>query len=295
MPDPKDDAELLEWFAAEHRCTVYTDVPVTGPQLAPWSPGCSPRFATIAVFPGSAAVRPFDREMFEAALVTTHDLTLLAARGYADRTVFGQIVSRSAYFRRTWEPTSTFKQIALVRAGSGPSNVAPAYEAAGFTIMAPPSPDDDAPAGRGPGRNDPWEHPGHGEDEMLHALWNRREHHGWWLAEVPVGFRGTHNDGGSRRIDAVVVGSPEPRHSAGGLDLEEFGEVVAQGVPVELIEAKKNLNADTIGQLLCGADLFSRSWPGHGTITLTACVRRPGDEAVQWLFDEHDIAVEVVA
>ena len=113
MPDPKDDAELLEWFAAEHRCTVYTDVPVTGPELAPWSPGCSPRFATIAVFPGSAAVRPFDREMFEAALVTTHDLTLLAARGYADRTVFGQIVSRSAYFRRTWEPTSTFKQIGV--------------------------------------------------------------------------------------------------------------------------------------------------------------------------------------
>lgn len=69
--------------------------------------------------------------------------------------------------------------------------------------------------------------------------------------------------------------------------------MVAKGAAVELIEAKRDLNTDALGQLLCGERMFAESWPGVGHLVLTACVGKSCDEALSWFCSERGISVEV--
>lgn len=156
-----------------------------------------------------------------------------------------------------------------------------------------PSSDDVGVSGGGGGGRDPWQSPRRGEDQLLHRLWQRRRHEGWWLAEVPVGGSSA-KDARPRRFDAIVVPWPTPRQSAAGADLGELKNVVAAGCEVELIEAKRDLNADAIGQLLSGAHLFSGSWPGHGALGHTLCVENLNDYALQWYCAGSGIRIEHV-
>lgn len=111
---------------------------------------------------------------------------------------------------------------------------------------------------------------------------------------MPVGFKAAHSEPKARRFDAVVVDSEEPRHSSAGADLEQFKGSVAAGAAVELIEAKKKLSASAIGQLLSGAHLFSESWPDHGMLSYTLCVRDESDFAIRWFCARKGIKVEKV-
>jgi hypothetical protein len=85
-----------------------------------------------------------------------------------------------------------------------------------------------------------------------------------------------------RKIDALVVAWPEPRHTAEGADIEDLHRQLAKGLDAELIEAKKKLDVATIGQLLCGAQMLGDSLPGHGRLTLTAAVPVATDEPLLW-------------
>jgi hypothetical protein len=75
--------------------------------------------------------------------------------------------------------------------------------------------------------------------------------------------------------------------------LEDLDDVVdaLEGRPVELIEAKGELNIDVIGQLLCGASMFSSKYPQHGQLRLTAVVADAGDAALRWYCDLERIQV----
>ena len=117
----------------------------------------------------------------------------------------------------------------------------------------------------------------------------RREQAGWWLAELPVG------EGAPRRFDAVAVAGVDKRQSPGGSDLDDFRSSVAEGNDVELIEVKKELNEQVVGQLLAGAPMFSEEYPGHGELSLTACVKKPGDEAIEWFRKRSGINLEIAS
>jgi hypothetical protein len=133
----------------------------------------------------------------------------------------------------------------------------------------------------------------HWEDLLLAALWAERAEGGWWLQELPVGYSKEPSPS-DRRIDAVVLPEGPGKVSPPNQDFEKFEEAVA-GQPVELIEAKSSLNIDVIGQLLCGASMFSWKYPNHGPLRLTAVVEHAEDAALRWYCDVDRIEVIQVA
>jgi hypothetical protein len=175
------------------------------------------------------------------------------AWGYNDRPAFGYLATRQAFLARTWRPPGPVLPVAIRTPSAAPTNVTSTYLAAGFDVVSVPG---EARPKRGGGgwnaKRDPWDNPNSGEDKSLRALRGARGHSGWWLAEVPVGARPP------RRLDAVVVPWPGPRCSRAGQDVNELREVVAGGAEVEVVEAKKSLDDEAIGQLLSGA----RTAPG---------------------------------
>ncbi len=121
-----------------------------------------------------------------------------------------------------------------------------------------------------------------------------RNHAGWWHFEVPLGYPpGTAPPGRARRLDALVIPNAPSQLSQEKEDLAELPKAL-DGQPVELIEAKWELNVDVIGQLLCGASMFTAQYPTHGPLKLTAVVVRANDAALRWFCDLERIGVEVV-
>ncbi len=131
------------------------------------------------------------------------------------------------------------------------------------------------------------------EDLLLAALWAERKQAGWWLMELPVGYSKKRSQS-DRRIDAVVLPDSPEHISSPSQDLEKVDGAV-DGKPVELIEAKGDLDIDVIGQLLCGASMFSRRYPNHGQLKLTAVVEHADDAALRWYCDAERIEVVEVA
>jgi hypothetical protein len=130
-----------------------------------------------------------------------------------------------------------------------------------------------------------------GEDSLLRAVWNQRDHAGWWLFEVPLGYPiGTPPPVSARRLDALVLPESAARLSDAKQDLVELDTAI-EGQPVELIEAKWDLNTSVIGQLLCGTSMFTAQYPTHGPIKLTAVVVRANDAALRWFCDVEGIEV----
>jgi hypothetical protein len=130
------------------------------------------------------------------------------------------------------------------------------------------------------------------EDALLRGLWEQRSRSGWWLLEVPLGYPGTGAASrANRRIDAIVL--PEARAGVSPYlgDLEAFEGSLGYG-DVELIEAKRELNVDVIGQLLCGASMFTSRYPQHGRLRLIALVAGARDAALRWFC--HVERIEVI-
>jgi hypothetical protein len=199
------------------------------------------------------------------------------------------LLAYKAYLERSWQPQAPVRPLALVAPGEDHPNTESAPEAFDLDIVAVDGEPRKRRGGGGrPARNDPGDNPLTGEDRSLHDLWNQRKRTGWWLAEAPIGA------GAPRRLDAVVIPWPTPRHSKAGADLDDFREVVADGREVELIEAKWRADEKALGQLLGGEVMFSEDHPGHGRLSMTACVREPATEPAQWLHEQHPIQIEVV-
>lgn len=95
-----------------------------------------------------------------------------------------------------------------------------------------------------------------------------------------------------RRLDALVIPSGGDRVSPQGHHLSEIGTAV-ESHPVDLIEAKARLDIDVIGQLLCGAAMFTAKYPNHGPMRLIALVGKVDDAALMWFCNLERI--EVVA
>lgn len=289
--------DALEWYAQARRMTVFTRVPVTGPDVDGWGPNC-PELLEIIALPASGGrggmVCPFEPRFFEEAIATGAPIRPILAVNNADRPSFGYLATRQAFVARAWHPNGPIQPLTLVDPGNARQNVSPAYFSAGFDIVPV---DGEIPPLKSGGSSgwhkyqDPWEHPTSGEDWTLNALWKSRNKRGWWAAEFAVGT------GAPRRIDALVVATTRPEHSPAGSHVDSLRAALESGLEAELIEAKKELDVPVVGQILCGAQMLTELLPGHGRLTLTVAVPKgtATDEPLLWFCHRFGIRVEEVA
>lgn len=115
--------EAIASYASAHGMTVFTDVPLTQAGWKGWPDNTNKRLAAVAVGnPGVAAgsVQVFNEQLLAAAMAEPHPVRPLIARGYADRTVFGWLVTRQAFLTRSWRPRGDVIPVALTgRSGQG--------------------------------------------------------------------------------------------------------------------------------------------------------------------------------
>jgi hypothetical protein len=129
------------------------------------------------------------------------------------------------------------------------------------------------------------------EDNLLRAAWVQRGQSGWWLKEVGLGYPGEPPSHSDRRLDALILVDAPAKVSDKGEDLDEMSEVIEAGGTVELVEAKKELNTNVLGQLLCGLSMFRAKYEGRDPIKMTAVVGRAEDAALSWYCAQEGIEV----
>ena len=97
--------------------------------------------------------------------------------------------------------------------------------------------------------------------------------------------------GSSRAIDAVhFPGHANQRAELWNADVDELSALVKDS-EVEIVEAKKTMRFDVIGQGLAGAVMFARSYPTHGRLTAVALVRGPIDVGLDCVCHRRGIDV----
>lgn len=105
------------------------------------------------------------------------------------------------------------------------------------------------------------------EDRLLDRY--HRDHPGELFLEVPVG--GDDPSHGPRRIDGVLIPDREPavhpQHSYGRDDLLS----AANGATVHLLEAKRTLNRNVIGQVVAGMPLLEEALDGPEVLPVAVC------------------------
>jgi hypothetical protein len=136
-----------------------------------------------------------------------------------------------------------------------------------------------------------------GEDWSVYEWWQAHANPGWLLMEVKLGQGGPGdwpNRRSHRRLDALhIPGHPRREVTYWGSEFDELADAV-RGRRVELIEAKRRLNYDVIGQCIAGVTMFSRAYPMHGPVQQVAIVRGEIDPALRWVCDRRNIQLDVL-
>lgn len=105
------------------------------------------------------------------------------------------------------------------------------------------------------------------EDRLLDLY--RRDHPGALYLEVPVG--GGDPRHGPRRIDGVLIPDREPAvHPQHSYGMEEI-RAVADGATVHLLEAKRTLNRNVIGQVVAGRPLLEEALGVSELVEVAVC------------------------
>lgn len=115
------------------------------------------------------------------------------------------------------------------------------------------------------------------------------EHPGELFLELNVG----HGDGshGPRRLDGVLVPGPESRvHPQDSYTLEE-ARAALRGAEVHLLEAKRTLNRNVIGQVEVGEALLERDFAPAEIVRVAVCA--DGNEDLQWYCDRKGIRTAI--
>lgn len=138
--------------------------------------------------------------------------------------------------------------------------------------------------------------PSSGEDWSVIGWWRSHPRRGLLWVEVEIGRGGPGawpNPRSHRRIDAVhLPGHPDRVVRDWGGGSAGFVEAVT-GSEIEIVEAKKRLNVDVIGQCIAGIDMFSRAYPDHGLLVPVAVVRGSADPALAWVCNHRGILIDV--
>jgi hypothetical protein len=224
---------------------------------------------------------PFSRALADGAAVTL----IATGKHRVDRPLFGRLVGAGDLLARSHPGHGLMRRVALVHRAE--PNMSWVFNQAGIGIEfvgAPKRSGGQAVRGR------PF--PSTGEDWSIVKWWREHPRRGLLLAEVTVGRGGPGGwleHGSSRAIDAIhLPGHEDQQAELWARDTDALAELVRNS-EVEIVEAKKALNFDTIGQCLAGIVMFARSYPTHGPLAAVAVVRGTPDPALTWVCHRRGI------
>lgn len=274
--------ERLEALVAARGGRAYSTVAVSGPGLGDWPDG-TPVHVVDAVWfdlgePGSIIELADGRHDQLAADLSSWPAVVLGLRGYADRTLLGQLVAGREMLSRSYPGHRLLRCLAV---SERPTWMDSAYLANGIGVQFS-DPEVVYPEGHPRAGN-----PGRSEFEdaqLLHYFTHSLGGRGWMIQEVPVG---------DRRLDGLHVPTVEldrpMEHWHHDMDIES----AVRDFDVEVIEVKRYLNPDVIGQVIAGAHLLARQSPRHRLISQTVVVSSD-DSALHWVCDKLGILVGMV-
>jgi hypothetical protein len=125
------------------------------------------------------------------------------------------------------------------------------------------------------------------EDRLLDRY--LKDNVGKLFLEVPVG--GTNNPLNARRIDGVLIPDntltvyPPNKYTTEDLQKE------INGSSVHLVEAKRTLNRNVIGQVQAGSSLFLRDFNPSNLHPVALCAS--GEPDLEWVCNQEDIEVAI--
>ena len=123
------------------------------------------------------------------------------------------------------------------------------------------------------------------EDRLLERYLD--EHPGELFLELEVGGRDANR--GARRIDGVLVpGRPSGVRRPGSYQTSEAHDAI-HGEAVHLLEAKRTLNRNVVGQVLAGAALLERDFGPSSIEGVAVCAS--GYEDLEWYCENNGIHV----
>lgn len=278
-----EELRRLEAFAVRSGGRAYTSVPVSGPRLGGW-PATTPVHRVDAVWfdtgDDGAVVQHTDSTAGQFVEdLSTHPATVLSIRGYTDRTALGMLIAGRELLSRSHPDHKLLTCMAL---GGKPTWMDTVYLAGGIGIEFA-DPESIRPSGSphpgNPGRSD------FEDAQILRYFEDAHRHSGWLIQEVPVA---------DRRLDGLHVPTGEAgrslEHWRADMDLKS----ALRDFDVEVIEAKRQLNTDVIGQVIAGANLIARQFPDHRLIRQTVVVSGEPDPALRWVCDKRGILVAAV-
>lgn len=277
-----EQARLAE-FVLRTGGQAYTGVPVSGPSLGDW-PEHTPVHQVDAVWFDTGApgmVKPYDSANagYFADAMSAMEATVLSVRGYTDRTALGMLLAGRDMLSRSHPRHRVLRCLAL---GGRPSWMDAVYLARGIEIEFEDSGVVRPVGSPRPGRagHSPFE-----DAQLVRYFADALAGSGWLIQEVPVA---------DRRLDGLHVPTGEVgrelEHWRSDLDVRS----AVRDFDVEVIEAKRSLNTDVIGQVIAGADLIARQFPDHRLIHRTVVVSGEPDPALRWVCEKQGIRVAVV-
>lgn len=125
------------------------------------------------------------------------------------------------------------------------------------------------------------------EDRLLARY--HAEHPGTLFVELPVG--GADETHGPRRLDGLLLPADESVVYAQGAYSQEEARIAIQGRAVHLLEAKRTLNRNVIGQVVVGAVLLRDQYQPSAIENVAVC--GSGNRDLQLVCDELGIGVAI--
>lgn len=125
------------------------------------------------------------------------------------------------------------------------------------------------------------------EDQLLYKYLH--ENPGKLFLEVRVG--GSENSLYARRIDGILVPDSESKVYHPNEYTEKDLKQVINGRSIHLIEAKRTLNRNVIGQVIVGSSLFARVFNPSQIHHVALC--SAGETDLEWFCQQHDVEVAI--
>jgi hypothetical protein len=281
--DRDQERARLQQFLDRERGRAYVDVPVSG-KLLGWRSNSRVQMVDAVVVDTGSKSKPIAWEDGQhdefAELLAAHSATLVSLRGYSDRTVFGILVAGRELLSRAYPSHQLLRCVAM---SDKPSGRDIAYSTAGIEIRFPDGIDECQTAPVAPYNRKRPKWPSF-EDRLVDRYYHDAcSAHGTLWQEVPVADAAL----GALHVPDLPGGfNWWPEHARlDGL------QSVLRDHDVEVIEAKRRLNTDVIGQVIAGAILLAHEYPKHRLIGQTVVVAGRPEPALEWVCNKLGVTV----
>jgi len=280
--DLEEERHRLEAFVDARGGRAYVSVPVSGPRLG-WGSDSPTHFADAVWIDdgdsGSVIDWSDDVTVEFNDLLASLPAVLVSPRGYADRTAFGMLIACRELLSRAYPAHQLLRAAAL---SDKLSRRSIAYFAEGIGVIRADGTKPDPPGRRGPFRSARRQPPS-AEDLLLARYYDETlAKRGTMWHEVPVS---------DAALDGLYVGDLR-----GSIDWwsptskDALREIVARH-DVTVVEVKRKMNTDVIGQAIAGAIVLAHEVPEHQRIDQAVVVGGHPDPGLDWVCHKRGISV----